>query len=144
MMVSVVKAALVQIVGACGRRVLSRTLTIHLLSVVASQSTVDRLVHLRVYTRWIDNHRSHPLSPWLRPPCSTERARLRLVSLFFFSLTFDIVQDLLATNKANPPSFTIHFHPDYWALNNGPKFLYQNQIAVRLPHFASAPRLILC
>ncbi|KAH8833941.1 Spt20 family-domain-containing protein [Flagelloscypha sp. PMI_526] len=36
---------------------------------------------------------------------------------------------LLDKNKGNPPSFTVYLHPDYWALNNGPKFLYQNQIA---------------
>lgn len=40
-------------------------------------------------------------------------------------------EELLGRLKGHPPSFTVHLHPEYWVLNNGSKFLYQNQIAVR-------------
>lgn len=41
------------------------------------------------------------------------------------------VEELLERTEALPPSFTVHLHPEYWNLNNGGKFLYNNQIAVR-------------
>ena len=41
------------------------------------------------------------------------------------------VEDLLERTQSLPPSFTIHLHLEYWTLNNGSKFLYNNQIAVR-------------
>jgi hypothetical protein len=49
------------------------------------------------------------------------------------------MKDLLARNEARPPSFAVHLHPDYWTLNNGSKFLYNNQIAVcfSLPSYSS-------
>ena len=40
------------------------------------------------------------------------------------------VEDLLERIEPLPPSFTVHLHPDYWTLNSGSKFLYNNQIAV--------------
>ncbi|KAF8074624.1 Spt20 family-domain-containing protein [Lyophyllum atratum] len=39
------------------------------------------------------------------------------------------VEALLERTEALPPSFTIHLHLEYWTLNNGSKFLYNNQIA---------------
>ncbi|KAF9499368.1 hypothetical protein BDN71DRAFT_1384099 [Pleurotus eryngii] len=39
------------------------------------------------------------------------------------------VEELLARAENHPPSFTVHLHPEYWALNNGSKFLYNNHIA---------------
>lgn len=41
------------------------------------------------------------------------------------------VDELLAQHKSSPPSFTIHLYPEHWTLNNGSKFLYNNQVAVR-------------
>lgn len=46
------------------------------------------------------------------------------------------VEELLEKTESQPPSFTIHLHPEYWVLNNGSKFLYHNQIAVRLPAYS--------
>lgn len=40
------------------------------------------------------------------------------------------VEQLLEKTESSPPSFTVHLHPEFWVLNNGSKFLYQNQIAV--------------
>jgi transcription factor SPT20 len=42
------------------------------------------------------------------------------------------VEELLEQTDALPPSFSVHLHPEYWTLNNGSKFLYNNQIAVRV------------
>jgi transcription factor SPT20 len=42
------------------------------------------------------------------------------------------VDDLLARTRDDPPSFTVHLHQEHWILNNGSKFLYHNQTAVRL------------
>lgn len=42
------------------------------------------------------------------------------------------VEDLLARTDAQPPSFTVHLYQEHWVLNNGSKFLYHNQTAVRL------------
>ncbi|TFK23191.1 hypothetical protein FA15DRAFT_670690 [Coprinopsis marcescibilis] len=39
------------------------------------------------------------------------------------------VEELLDRTKDDPPSLAIHLHADYWILNNGSKFLYQNQMA---------------
>ena len=39
-------------------------------------------------------------------------------------------QALLAEHESSPPSFTVRLYPDYWQLNNGSKWLYNNQIAV--------------
>lgn len=41
------------------------------------------------------------------------------------------VQQLLEKTASLPPSFTIHLHLEHWVLNNGSKFTYHNQIAVR-------------
>lgn len=46
-----------------------------------------------------------------------------------------IVDDILerfASDEKNYPSFTVHLHPEYWTLNNGSKFLYNNPVAVRV------------
>ena len=42
------------------------------------------------------------------------------------------VDELLVKTDTLPPSFTIHLHVEYWTLNNGPKFLYNSQVAVSL------------
>ncbi|TFL01998.1 Spt20 family-domain-containing protein [Pterulicium gracile] len=39
------------------------------------------------------------------------------------------VDALLESTQHKPPSFTIHLHSEHWTLNNGSKFLYNNQIA---------------
>ncbi|TFK39499.1 Spt20 family-domain-containing protein [Crucibulum laeve] len=39
------------------------------------------------------------------------------------------VEELLEKTESQPPSFTVHLHPEHWILNNGSKFLYHNQIA---------------
>ncbi|KAF8552879.1 hypothetical protein OG21DRAFT_1442848 [Imleria badia] len=36
---------------------------------------------------------------------------------------------LLDKYESDPPSFSIHLFPEYWTLNNGPKFLYNNPVA---------------
>lgn len=41
------------------------------------------------------------------------------------------VQGILKTYDHSPPSFTVRLYREYWTLNNGSKFLYNNQIAVR-------------
>ncbi|KAF9244124.1 Spt20 family-domain-containing protein [Melanogaster broomeanus] len=38
-------------------------------------------------------------------------------------------EELLDSHEFDPPSFSIHLYPEYWTLNNGPKFLYNNPIA---------------
>lgn len=40
------------------------------------------------------------------------------------------VQELLNEHESSPPSFTVHLYPEHWTLNNGSKFLYNNQVAV--------------
>jgi len=40
-------------------------------------------------------------------------------------------EQLLEAYEDAAPSFSLHLHPDYWTLNNGPKFLYNNPVAVR-------------
>lgn len=40
------------------------------------------------------------------------------------------VEELLEEHQSDPPSFSVHLYPDYWTLNNGSKFLYNNQVAV--------------
>lgn len=47
------------------------------------------------------------------------------------------VEELLEKTDSQPPSFTVHLHLEHWILNNGSKFLYNNQIAVRR-HFIYA------
>lgn len=42
------------------------------------------------------------------------------------------VDELLAEHRDSPPSFTIQLYPEHWTLNGGPKFLYNNQVAVSL------------
>ena len=47
---------------------------------------------------------------------------------------YNILRDdstLLDENANSPPSLTVYLFPDYWTLNNGPKFLYNNQVSVR-------------
>ncbi|KAF9461492.1 Spt20 family-domain-containing protein [Collybia nuda] len=39
------------------------------------------------------------------------------------------VEELLERTESSPPSFTVHLHSEYWTLNQGSKFLYNNQIA---------------
>ena len=46
------------------------------------------------------------------------------------------VEELLEKTESQPPSFTIHLHPENWVLNNGSKFLYHTPIAVRLPVYS--------
>ncbi|KAH0582465.1 hypothetical protein J132_02709 [Termitomyces sp. J132] len=43
--------------------------------------------------------------------------------------TTRFVEDLLENTASLPPSFTVHLHLEHWTLNNGSKFLYNNQIA---------------
>lgn len=42
------------------------------------------------------------------------------------------VEELLGAHESSPASFTVHLHADHWTLNGGSKFLYNNQIAVRV------------
>lgn len=37
---------------------------------------------------------------------------------------------LLEEFEKSPPSFTVRLYPAHWTLNNGPKFLYNNQVSV--------------
>ncbi|KAF8903448.1 hypothetical protein CPB84DRAFT_1814626 [Gymnopilus junonius] len=39
------------------------------------------------------------------------------------------VEQLLQKTQSSPPSFIVHLHAEHWVLNNGSKFLYNNQIA---------------
>jgi hypothetical protein len=39
-------------------------------------------------------------------------------------------KDLLEKNESQPPSFSVHLHPEHWTLNNVSKFLYNTQISV--------------
>ena len=50
------------------------------------------------------------------------------------------VEDLLERIEPLPPSFTVHLHPDYWTLNSGSKWLYNNQVAVSAMCIAVARR----
>ncbi|KAG6888748.1 hypothetical protein C0995_006219 [Termitomyces sp. Mi166 len=43
--------------------------------------------------------------------------------------TTRFVEDLLEKTASLSPSFTVHLHLEHWTLNNGSKFLYNNQIA---------------
>ncbi|KAJ7498060.1 Spt20 family-domain-containing protein, partial [Mycena galericulata] len=36
---------------------------------------------------------------------------------------------LLEKNESQPPSFSVHLHPEHWTLNNVSKFLYNTQIS---------------
>lgn len=45
------------------------------------------------------------------------------------------VEELLERHTKSPPSFSVHLYPEHWSLNQGGKFLYNNQIAVRSPAF---------
>lgn len=36
---------------------------------------------------------------------------------------------LLEEYEKSPPSFSVHLYPGHWTLNNGPKFLYNNQVS---------------
>ena len=49
-----------------------------------------------------------------------------------YNLTRTVEEVLEHFNKEekNLPSFTVHLHPEYWTLNNGSKFLYNNPVAV--------------
>jgi hypothetical protein len=42
------------------------------------------------------------------------------------------IDALLASTDGKPASFSVHLYPEHWVLNNGSKFLYQHQTAVRL------------
>jgi transcription factor SPT20 len=41
------------------------------------------------------------------------------------------VEQLLEKTESLPPSISVHLHSEHWVLNNGSKFQYNNQIAVR-------------
>ncbi|KAI0642084.1 Spt20 family-domain-containing protein [Trametes meyenii] len=43
--------------------------------------------------------------------------------------TSRFVDGLLKTHERSPPSFTVRLYREHWTLNNGSKFLYNNQIA---------------
>ena len=48
---------------------------------------------------------------------------------------YNIMRDdsaLLEEFEKSPPSFTVRLYPAHWTLNNGPKFLYNNQVSVRI------------
>ncbi|KAI0794125.1 Spt20 family-domain-containing protein [Fomes fomentarius] len=47
------------------------------------------------------------------------------------------VQGILKTYDHSPPSFTVRLYREYWTLNNGSKFLYNNQIASLLDDIRS-------
>lgn len=44
--------------------------------------------------------------------------------------TVEEVLEYLEKDEKNLPSFTVHLHPEYWTLNHGSKFLYNNPVAV--------------
>lgn len=44
--------------------------------------------------------------------------------------TSRFIQGLLKEHEHSPPSFTVRLYREHWVLNNGSKFLYNNQIAV--------------
>ncbi|KAJ7777188.1 Spt20 family-domain-containing protein [Mycena metata] len=52
-------------------------------------------------------------------------------------------EDLLEKNASQPPSFSVHLHPEHWTLNNVSKFLYNTQISVWSRHYGS-PTLLIC
>ncbi|KAI0630606.1 Spt20 family-domain-containing protein [Trametes polyzona] len=43
--------------------------------------------------------------------------------------TSRFIDGLLKTHENSPPSFTVRLYREHWTLNNGSKFLYNNQIA---------------
>ncbi|EIW59818.1 uncharacterized protein TRAVEDRAFT_28817, partial [Trametes versicolor FP-101664 SS1] len=43
--------------------------------------------------------------------------------------TSRFIDGLLKTHETSPPSFTVRLYREHWTLNNGSKFLYNNQIA---------------
>ncbi|KAI0766658.1 Spt20 family-domain-containing protein [Trametes elegans] len=43
--------------------------------------------------------------------------------------TSRFIEGLLKTTESSPPSFTVRLYREYWTLNNGSKFLYNNQVA---------------
>jgi hypothetical protein len=49
--------------------------------------------------------------------------------------TIDEVLEHFKKDQKNLPSFTVHLHPEYWTLNNGSKFLYNNPVAVGGAHY---------
>jgi len=44
--------------------------------------------------------------------------------------TVEEVLEHFEKDEKNLPSFTVHLHPEYWTLNHGSKFLYNNPVAV--------------
>ena len=44
--------------------------------------------------------------------------------------TVEDVLDRFDKDPNNQPSFTVHLHVEYWTLNSGSKFLYNNPVAV--------------
>lgn len=42
------------------------------------------------------------------------------------------LQGLLKEYEDAPPSFTVRLYREHWILNNSTKFLYNNQMAVRI------------
>lgn len=46
--------------------------------------------------------------------------------------TSRFIDGLLKTHETSPPSFTVRLYREHWTLNNGSKFLYNNQIAVSI------------
>ena len=47
---------------------------------------------------------------------------------------YNIMRDdsaLLEEFEKSPPSFTVQLYPGHWTMNNGPKFMYNNQVSVR-------------
>ncbi|EJF64059.1 hypothetical protein DICSQDRAFT_81015, partial [Dichomitus squalens LYAD-421 SS1] len=51
--------------------------------------------------------------------------------------TSRFVQGLLKDHENSPPSFTVRLYREHWVLNNGSKFLYNNQIASLLDDIRS-------
>ena len=68
---------------------------------------------------------SHPPTKF-RPlrPITLAYADMALYNMSRFA------QGLLKTHETSPPSFTVRLYREYWTLNNGSKFLYNNQTAV--------------
>lgn len=50
-------------------------------------------------------------------------------------------EELLDKYESDSPSFSIHLYPEYWTLNNGPKFLYNNPVAVSPDWLGASPPL---
>lgn len=51
------------------------------------------------------------------------------ISMLDYNLSRSI-SELLAENEESSPSFTVNLYPEYWTLNQGSKFLYNNPVAV--------------